>query len=170
MAMSALGRLFDACPVIAPIDFETSSGKGGNLVAMKDAGVITFLVYLDAAASGVEDVVVTVREATDGAGTGEQDLDVVTEYWRKAEATLDNDETWTRVTQTAGDITIAGATYATSEVLVAFSVRSAQLSANYTHVTVDLSDPGTVDRFGCVLGLRGDLDVQRAPENLAAPQ
>ncbi len=169
MAMGAHGVEHDGSPVIVPVDLNTA-GAEGKLVSMKDCGVVTFDVLLAAAGSGVENIVITLREAQDGAGTGEVDLDVVTEYWRKAETTLDNDEQWTKVTQTAGDITIAGATYATQQVYVRFEVRAPQLSAGFTHVTCDIADPGSVARLASVTAVRGALNVQRAPESLAAPQ
>lgn len=169
--MEALGRLFDAVPVISLVNLTTAANPG-NLVSLKNAEGITFLVYLDAAASGTDDVIVTVREAEDGSGTNEQDLDVVTKYYRKAEATLDNDETWTEVeNDPAGDITVDGATLATSEVLLAIYVSAAELSDGFTHITVDIADiAGAVARTGGVIGLLSDLAVQRSPANLAAPQ
>lgn len=167
--MEGLGRLFDAVPVIAVVDL-AGGAVTGNPVSLINAEGITFLVYLDAAASGTEDVVITVREAQDGSGTGEQDLDTVTKFYHKAEATLDNDETWSEETQTAGDITLDGATFATSEVLVAFYVSATELSDGFSHVTVDIADVGTVARSGGVIGLLSELAIQRAPDNLTAPQ
>lgn len=169
MTMKGLGRLFDVATVQAVHDLAAAASTG-NPVSLKNAGGITFLVSLDAAASGTDDVVITIREAKDGAGASEQDLDVVTEYYRRAETTLDNDETWTKVTQTAGDITIAGATYATQEVLLSVYVDASDLSDDYTHITVDIADIGAVARSGEVIGILHDLKVMRAPENLAATQ
>lgn len=168
MGTKALGRLYDIAPVISPVDLAAAAATG-NLVSLANAHGVEFVVVLDAAASGTEDVVITVREAQDGAGTGEQDLDVVTEYHRKSEATLDNDEQWTTVTQTAGDITHAGASFATQEGVLSFYIDADDLSDGFTHVTVDIADVGTVARFGTVLALPC-IKVGRAPANLAAPQ
>jgi hypothetical protein len=166
--MEALGRLFDINAVFAPVDLNTAGGAG-LLADLTHAGGATFVVLLGAQASGTETEVLTVREAQDGAATGEQDLDVVTEYWIKKEATLDGDETWSKVTQTAGDITIAG-TDRDKQCIIVFEVEASQLSDGFTHVTVDASDPGAVARLGAAIVLLRDLAVQRAPEKLAAPQ
>lgn len=164
--MQALGRLFDINAVFTPVDLNTA-GATGLETSLVNAEGATFVLYLGAAASGTDALTITLRE--NGAGVSEQDLDVVTEYWIKKEATLDGDETWAKVTQTAGDITIAAGDR-DKEAIVVFEVEAAQLSDGYTNVTVDVADDLAVARLGAGLVLLRDLSVQRAPENLAAPQ
>lgn len=168
--MEALGRLFDVTASTVPVDLNTA-GATGNRVALQDCNGVTFLAVLGAAASGTEDVTFDLQEHTAGSGGTSQDLDVVTRYYVKSEATLDGDETWTEVTQAAAsEVTLAGATYAQVQVLVAIEVDGPQLSDGYTHVSLNVTDPGSVARLGAVLALPRDLAVMRAPASLAAPQ
>jgi hypothetical protein len=92
---------------------------------------------------------------------------VVTEYYLKSETTLDGDEVWTKVTQSAGDITPAASD--TQQILV-FYIDADDLSDTFTHVQVNWSDTSTAGQFGCVLYILHDLKVQRIPASLAAPQ
>ena len=168
MGMKGLGRLFDINTNFAPVDLNGAGGTG-LLTDLQNAGGVTFLVLLGAQATGAETEVLTVREAEDGAATNEQDLDVVTEYYIKKEATLDGDETWARVTQSAGDITIAG-TDRDKQCIIAFYIDADDLSDGFTHVAVDAGDPGAVARLGASVAIMHDLKVQRRPDNLPAPQ
>jgi hypothetical protein len=166
--VEGLGRLFDINIAFAPVDLNTAGGAG-LLTDLSNAAGVTFVVLLGAQASGTETEVLTVREAQDGSATGEQDLDVVDHYYIKKEATLDGEETWALVTQTAGDITIAGADR-DKQCIIAFYVSANQLSDGFTHVTVDAGDPGAVARLGAGIAILHDLVVQRDPAKLAAPQ
>ncbi len=169
MAMAGLGRLFDLAPVIVPIDLATGANTGFP-VDLSNAGGVTFVLFKDVGTAG-QDPVLTVREAQDGSGTSEQDLDVVTEYFYKGDASLSGNETWTRVTQTAGDIDLDGSLDAEEAGLVAFYVDADSLSEDYTHVTVDIADTGaTAGDLGSVLAILHDLHVQRRPDALAASQ
>ena len=168
--MNGLGRVFDVSPSTVPVDLNTA-GSTGLRVDMQDCTAVAFIVSLAAAGSGTEDVTLDLQQHTAGSGGTSGDLDVVTSYYLKSEATLDNDETWTKVTQSAAsEVTLAGATYAATQVVVVIEVDAAQLSAGYTHVSLNVTDPGAVARLGSVVALRHGLAVQRAPELLVAPQ
>jgi hypothetical protein len=90
------------------------------------------------------------------------------EYFQKEEATLDGDEAWTRVTQTAASTVTDADWDDANEVLVAFSVSADELSDGYEWVSVDVADPGTA-HVGCVFAVASSLRVQRAPANLPQP-
>lgn len=165
--MDALGRLIDINPGTVPVDLNTA-GSTGLRTNMRDCTGITFVVLLGAAASGTEDVTLDLQQHTAFSGGTTQDLDIVKQYWVKSEATLDGDETWTKVTQAAAsEVTLAGATYAQVQTLVVIEVDAAKLSDGFTHVSLNLTDPGSVARLGAVLAIRHELSVQRAPELLA---
>jgi hypothetical protein len=173
--MKALGRLFDLQSVIMPVDL-AGGANGGALVSLENASGVTFVFIKNQGIAG-DDPVLTFREAQDGAATGEQDLDVVTEYFSKTNddaSALDGTETWSRFTQSAGDID--GANDAAEvglsgedEALVAVYIDADDLSDGFTHVTVDIADTGAGGAcIGAVLAIVHDLAVQRAPQNLAA--
>jgi hypothetical protein len=166
--MDGLARLFDVNTCFAPVDLATA-GATGKRLALRGASATAIKVSLAAAASGTETVTLTLKEHTAGSGGTSQNLAVIDHYYIKSEATLDNDETWTKVTQTAAaTVALTGSTYATLEVLVVIPVNAASLSDGYTHVSLDASDPGTVARLASAEYLPHDLVVQRAPELLAA--
>ncbi|MBA4865916.1 hypothetical protein H1V43_32145 [Streptomyces sp. PSKA54] len=169
MAQEALGRLVDISTGFTPVDLATA-GATGKRVSLRGAGGVLVLVSLAAAASGTESVTLTLQEHSASSGGTSQNLAVIDHYYRKAEATLDGDEQWTRVSQTAAaTISVAGASFATQEVLIAIEVNATSLSDGFAYVSVSASDPGTVARVAeCVYVLR-DLVAQRAPASLAAP-
>lgn len=173
-AQRALGRLFDVGTAFAPVDL-TTAGATGKRVALTHAAGVTFIAFLAAAGSGTEDAVFTVQQHTAYTGGTSSNLATasvasssgITAYWLKAEATLDNDEAWTEVTQAdSATVTIAGATYATQQAILAIHVSADQLGDGYTHVSVSVGDPGSVSRLGAGLYLLHDMAMQRRPANL----
>lgn len=176
MAVAGLGRVFDVAPVLQGVNL-AAGANAGLPVSLENAGGVTFLFLKDQGAAG-EDPVITVREAQDGSGTNEQDLDVVTEYYSKTNAdasALDGSETWARHTQTAGDIDGDNAAAevglsAEDEALVAIYIDQDDLSDGFTHVTLDIADVGDTAQIGAVLAILTDLKVQRTPQNLVASQ
>ncbi len=167
MSREGLGRLFDVGTTIVPVD-ASAGAQTGLRTHLKNAGGLDFLVLLSAAASGVEDVTFTLQEANAATGGTAQNLATIDHYYRKAEATLDNDETWTRVNQTkAATITVAGATFSTQQVMLVIPVSGESLSDGFEWVLLNSSDPGTVARLVTVIPIVRDLNVQRAPANLA---
>lgn len=169
MAQEALGRLVDFSTGWTPVDLATA-GATGKRVSMRHYGGVLILVELGAAASGTEDVTLTLQEHTASSSGTSANLVQIDKYWRKSEATLDGDETWTEVTQTAAaTITVDGATYAQTEVMIAIPVMATALSDGYPYLNLSASDPGTVSRLGSCVYLLHDLAIQRAPGNMPAP-
>lgn len=166
--MEALGRLFDVVPGITPVNLATGANTG-NRVRLRDADGVTIVGFL-AAGVAAEAPTLDVREHNAASAGTSQDLDVVTRYYVKAEATLDGDETWTEVTQTAASEVTDADWDDANQVLVVIEVEAESLSDGFQWVSVDIADTGTGPHLGCVLYLLRDLKVQRAPENLAAPQ
>ncbi len=165
-----LGKDFDVGPVFVPVDLQTAPNVGFP-VSMKGAEQVTFVVF-SAVGTGGDDLIITLREATAGDGTGEQDLAIITSFWYKEGATaLDGSQTWTKVTQTAAaTLDTDGNADAENASMVAFDVRADQMSATFTHLTVDVADVGGNAQLGCAIAILSGLKVQRAPENLAAIQ
>ena len=174
MGMKGLGRVFDIAPVLAPVDLGAGNATGLP-VSLENAGGVTFVLFKEAGAAD-EDPVLVFREAQDGSGTNEQDLDVVTEWYAKTDTannTLSGNETWTRFTNTvAGDVDLdAKGGNAEDQAIVCVYIDADDLSDGFTHVTLDIADVGTTGaQLGGVIAILHDLKVQRYPENLAATQ
>ena len=171
MAVRALGRLFDICHGVAPVaDLAAGANTGARLHLRNYKGVCV-VAYMGAVSAGTDTFVPDVQEHTAKTGGTSRDLDVVTQWFIKNETTLDGDEQWTRVTQTAGsEISLTGATYAATQVIVAAEISSTDLSDDCQWVSVDIADAGTGGtRAGCVLYIPYGLGVQRRPDLLPEP-
>lgn len=165
--MDALGRLFDVSLGAVPTD-AVAGAITGKRVSLRNASGCTILVVTTGASTDVTDVDLQQHTAASGGTSG--DLDVITYFYYKSEATLDGDETWTRGTQAvASEITDVGA--ASEELLLAIEVDAAQLSDGYTHISLNIPDLGTNGTRHCaILYVLHDLAVQRKPANLVNPQ
>lgn len=178
--MHALGRLFDIGLGWAPVDLDTSNAATGKRVSMVGAGGITFVVA--GAVGGAEDLVLDLQQHTAYTGGTSKDLEADTTggvagtgetafYHIKAEALLDNDESWVKVPITGGasttsEVTVVGATYGVMQKIIAIHVSAEQLADGYTHVSLNAAiTTGTAQLATCLYILH-DLKVQRAPANL----
>lgn len=162
-----LGRLFDISAGIPVVDLGAGTNTG-NRVSLKNGDAVTVLVHKEVS-TDTEPVVLTLKEHTASSNGTSQDLAKITEVYKKAEATLDGDETWTKVSQAASATFTEAATDDTLQAIYAFVVRADQLSDGYSYISVDIADTGTAGTLGTVLYLLHDLAVKRAPENLVAP-
>lgn len=133
--MEALGRLFNVVPTADAVE-----------VSLRDASAVTFVCV------GADTY--TVKEATDAAGTGAQDLAVVDHFYAGASAAGANP--WTRTNQAAAAaVTIAAG-------IAAITIDAAQLSDGFDYVRVDST------AAGLVIAIVHDLAYQRDPVLLPA--
>lgn len=164
-----IGESYDLSTGIAPVNLATAANTGKRL-SMKEVTSVDVVVF-KGAGTAAEDPVLTLKQHTAATGGTTADLAVITEYWLKNEATLDGDETWSRVTQAAAaTITDPGGagTSAESEQIVVINVRADQLTAGNTHISLDIADTGTNSQLGAVLYIVHNND-HAAPTALPAP-
>lgn len=136
--MDGLGRVFNVVAVADGVDIPLQPGTA-----------VSFVCYLDAGDT------FTVQEHQSQGGAG-QDLAVIDHYYTSSGV----GGAWTEQTQTAAaTVTISGAANLDCAV---FTINADSLSAGYTHV--DCASTGA----GTVVAILHDLNVQRAPQNLAA--
>ncbi|MEU2510561.1 hypothetical protein [Streptomyces syringium] len=168
MAQEGLGRLFDISAGIVPVDSQTAA-MTGNRVSLKNAGGCTIVVY-KAAGTANDDPVLDLQQHTAASGGTTADLDIIDHYYIKQEATLDGDETWTRVTQSAASEVTLNSTSAETQMIVVIEVDARSLSDGYDYISLDIADTGSAGAqlISCLYFLR-DLAVQRTPANLVAP-
>lgn len=168
MAMNGLGRAFDLSIGAVPVDLSTAAVTGKR-VHLKDAGGVTIVVVKAAGTAG-DDPTFDLQEHDAASGGTSQDLDIIDKYWLKQEATLDGDETWSEVTQTAASEVTGDGTSAEEEAIYVFEVDARQLSDGFEWVSLNVADVGANAQLGTILYILRDLAVQRAPDQLAAPQ
>lgn len=168
--MEALGRLFDLSAGWVPVDAQ--SAQTGKRVSLRNATGCTIVVFKAAGTAG-DDHSYDLQQHTAASGGTTADLDVVDHYYLKSETTLDGDETWTKITQSAAsEITEAGGagTSAEEQQILVIEVSASQLSDGYTHISLNSGGEGSNAQLSaCVYILHGLL-VQRAPASLVHPQ
>lgn len=166
--MLKLGYTVDCGPVVVPVDFHTGTNTGKR-VALKNARSCIFLVSMAAAASGTDDLVFTLNEHTaSSAGTTTAFANITT-AWIKSATTLAGTETWTKVTQAAGStLTLAGATYAAKQLMLALQVNAPDLDAGYDYVSLSCAATAAIARLGVIQVLLTDLTKRFDPSSMAA--
>lgn len=171
-AQRALGRLFDIGLGFAPVDLNTAGATGKRFSLAVGTG-ITFVFGMAVAGGGTDSNVITFKQHTAYTSGTSNNLATatvasssgITAYWTKSEALLDNDEAWVETTQAdSATVTLAGASFAATEVILAVYVSADQLGDGYTHVSADFADPGSGGaRLGFCIGIVHDLAAQRKP-------
>lgn len=164
--MKALGRLFDIGSAFVPTDVVAGAVTGAR-VSMKNCSGITFVLITNGASTDIIDI--DVQQATAASGGTSGDLDVVTEWYKKSETTLDNDEVWTRVTQAAAsEVTDMGA--ASEQLLAVVEIEANQLSDGYSYISVNVPDAGSnATLFAAGIYIMHGLRFHRLPTRLPAP-
>lgn len=164
-----LGNDYDLSIGLAPVDL-SGTANTGKRVNMCNAKSIDF-VLVKAAGTAADDPVLTLKSHTLATGGVSTNLAVITEYFLKSEATLDGDETWSKVTQAAAaTITDPGGagTSAESQQIVVFNVRADQMPQTDNYLSVDIADVGAAAQLGTLLYIlhkhdKGDPTTFPAP-------
>lgn len=170
--MEGLGRLFDIGVGAAPVDFNTANGATGKRIAARDASGLTVVVFAGAAASGTDDMTITIQNHTASTGgTTATAADAVSAAYVKSETALDNDESWVALTPASGVVTLAGATYAATQKIVVVEVDLKKLGtvtdSSFTHVSANVASGSTdAAQLGGVLYVLHGLVSGRAPTSL----
>jgi len=140
------------------------------------ASGVTFVASIGAEVSTTTDLTLTFKQATAYASGTSNNLASATvtgssgieKYWTKSETTLDNDEAWVENTMAEGAvITLAAASFAAKEKLVAVYISADQLGDGYTHVSCDIAVAalGQVE-YAAGIYILHDMRSQRKPANL----
>ena len=164
--MGKLGFDFDVLTQIIPVDLADGNNTG-HRIHMKNYGGVCFVGYITTG-TGAESPTFDVKEHDALTGGNSQDLDVVATYYQKEEATLDGDEQWVKVTQTAASEVTDVDWDDANQLMVAIEVEATQLSDDFEWLSVDVADTGTA-HIGCVFAIGYDLLEQRAPDSLVQP-
>lgn len=173
MTVKGLGKDFDICAGVVPVADLASGAQTGLRLHLKNYGGVAIVGFMGAVSAGTDTFVPDIQQHDAATSGNSKDLDSVTEWFVKSEATLDGDEAWARVTQSAGsEISLTGATYAATQLVVVaqVDVDDLDLANGYEWVSVIQADPGTGGtRAGCYFYVPYGLKVQRSPQNLAQP-
>lgn len=160
--MNGLGRLFDIGQGIGVVDIAGGAQTGARL-HLRNFETVACVFFKEAGAAA-EPSTLTLQEHNAASAGTSQNLAVIDEYYLKSEATLDNDELWTRVTQTAA-ATLVPAASDTQQIIV-FEVEAASLSDGFGYISVNTSDTATAGQLGGLLYIAHGMKVQRRPDRL----
>lgn len=172
MGMLGLGRAYDLVAGVVPVDLDTANGATGNRVHLQNCSGCDIVVFKAAGTAGA-DPTFDVQQHTAASGGTTQDLDVVTEYYLKREATLDGDETWERFTQSAASEVVdpgQATTSAEEQQILVIPVEATSLADGFEWISLVVTVTAANPQLGSVLYILRDLNVQRAPQNLRNPQ
>jgi hypothetical protein len=153
--MLGLGNVYDIGWAFAPVDLATA-GATGMRISMHDcAGVDIVLAY--AVGTDGDDPVPSLQQHTAYTSGTSANLAIMTTIYRKSEATLDNDESWTKTTQAAATIMTAVSDDAQKQNLYVIHVPSSALSDGYTHISVNQADLSNNAQLACGLYIKVGL-------------
>lgn len=162
--IGGLGRVVDFSCGIAPVDSQTAAMTGKRFSMQNCDGVM--IVIFKAAGVAGDDPTFTLYEHTAYTGGTSTALTAITNFAIKSETALDGDEAWTETAQTKAS-TLTDATWAELQTIIVVDVRAAQLSAGYTHISLDCGDTGSGGTQPiAVLYVPYDLTMQRKPTNM----
>jgi hypothetical protein len=166
--MEALGRLYDVSAGVVGVDVQAGAATG-NRVSLRGAAGCS-IVVLAGFTGDVDPLNVTLRQHTAASGGTSQNLAVIDHYYLKSEASLDGDETWTRVAQSASATLAAFGTPEEQKLLV-IEVDGTELADGFGYVSLDVPDQGAGlgTKVLSVLYLLHGLVSQREPDDLRAP-
>lgn len=147
-----LGNDYDLALGAAPVDLSTAGATGLriSMVNVKSVDV----VVVKGAGTAADDPTITLRHHTAATSGTSADLATITEYYVKSEATLDNDEVWTKVTQSAAATIVdpgGAGTSAEHQQIVVFSVNASDLPETSNYISVNIGDVGTNAQLGTIL-------------------
>ncbi len=172
--MRALGDIIDISPAFLPVDIDTANGWTGKRISVAGCTGISFVFF--GVVGGADDLVLDWQQHTAYTGGTTKDLDSdpstgvttsrgLTEYFIKAEATLDGDEVWQRVTQSvASEQTIVGATYGAMQKIVVSTIETSQIGEGYTHVSVNGALTTSTSQLASGLYIMHGLRYRRRPD------
>jgi len=167
-----LGNIFDLAVGINAVADLAAGANTGKRIHMRNYDTLGVLFFKNAASAGADDVVLTLQEHNANTGGTSQNLAAITDWYRKSVASpLLGSEPWVEATQAAAaTLTLAGATYATHQQMVAFEIETGPMSAGFEWLSVNIADPGS---GGTILGglfyIPSGLKIMRKPDLLAQP-
>ncbi len=164
-----LGKNIDVFHQFVPSDI-AAAAKTGARINMKNYQKVTFVGYFGAG-HAAEPPTITLQEHTLYTGGTSTNLVVIDEFYTKSEASIDGDEAWVKVTQTAA-ATITDATWDDAlEVLCCFTVDADALSDGYEFLSCNVADVGAggTAKYSAMLAIGTELRVSRTPANLPQP-
>lgn len=158
-----LGSDYDIGTGIAPVNLATGANTGLRVFmgGLDELGVL----FVGGAGGAADPPIMTLRQHTAASSGSSSNLAVITDFWKKSEATLDNDEGWTHVTQAAG-ATVTGT--AQVQQMLYFVVRPEQMTTG-PYISVDVGQTAVGAQLGTLVYILGGMGNRDLGENMPIP-
>lgn len=152
--------------IAVPITNVATAGANGIYASMVHVKRLHILIVL-AAGTGGEEIDVTLKQAINAYGDSGKALNITSLYY-KAGANLAAVNTWTEVTAitrhasvaTIDTEVVAGAETLQKTFLIVVDEEDLDTNNGFTHVRVELSDPGDGARNGAILYIASEMSYQ----------
>jgi hypothetical protein len=147
-----LGRV-DIAPAIIPVDLQTA--QTGKRILAAHASWATFVIFKAAGTAG-DDPTFDLQQADAASAGNIKDFDVISHYYLKAEATLDADEVWSKVTQSAAsEIADPGGAGTSAEeqqiIVIEVDLATLDIANGFKWISLNCADTGTNAQLGAAL-------------------
>lgn len=158
-----LGSDYDLGTGLAPVNLATGANTGLRVFmgGLDELGVL----FIGGAGGAADPPVLTLKQHTAASGGSSSNLAVITDFWKKSEATLDNDEGWTHVTQAAGAVVTGTAQV---QQMLYFVVRPEQMTTG-PYVSVDIGQTAVGAQLGTLLYIMAGMGTRDVGENMPIP-
>lgn len=161
--MEGLGRLFDLAPGWNPVDISGGAVTGKRVYVGDCTGAA--LIIVKSVEAGTDDPVLTFQEhkvQTSGTPLTHN----IDHYYYKAHATAPETASWVKVSGVAaGAVTFTGLAPLAGFIVIPINMTS--LSDTYKYLSANIADAGSTAQLATAFWELHDLNVQRAPANLA---
>lgn len=159
----SLGNKYDLGTAVSPANLAAGASTGKRLFM---PGLYSVDVVVVKGAGVDEDPVISLQSHAVATGGTPSDLAVITEYFTKGEATLDNDEAWVKTSQEASHQITA---VAEEEQVIVFTVRQQDVPSGRPYISVNIADPGDDAQLAAVLYVLHPQDKVASPVDAPAP-
>lgn len=172
MGMQPLGFLFDAIPIVEPIDLDNS--QSGDQWSMRDCDGVAIMFITGVGAAG-RDLTFTLKKHTSMSDVTGTTIDMSAlrhpyyYYKQGAAATCVGVGTWARgnLSDTDGASVVLDAAEGETSTLIFFYVDAADLGDGYTSLSLSaIVAGGSGAKLGSCVVFPVGLNVQRVPTNL----
>jgi hypothetical protein len=161
--MEGLGRLYDIAPAFNPVDISGGAVTGKRVYVGDCTGAA--LVIVKSVEAGTDDPVITFQEHK-VSSSGTPITHNIDHYYYKAHATAPETTAWVKVSGVAtGAVTFTGLAALAGIIVVPINMTS--LSDTYKYLSANVADAGSTAQLATAIWELNDLNVQRAPANLA---
>lgn len=167
-----LGDKFDIAIGINLVADLAAGANTGKRVHMRNYDTLGVLLVKNVASAGTDDIVMQPQYHTANTGGSSTNWPAVnTTFYTKSGAPLAGTEAWVERSQTAASaVTIAGATFAATQLLAYFELNAGSIPAGSEWASVNIADPGAGGTIlGGVLYIPHGLKISRRPDLLAQP-